>query len=356
LSAAQPDSTDNGRAGVVSSMKIAGRRSFGVGGLVAAGLLALPIPLPSPSVPQLPLPTPSLPSVVVTASPPALSTPTGVPVATARPAQQPTGGAAPAVSTAPKPVVTPLPITIPFTTISVSSPLDVALLGALITLPLLLGIWLLILGRTLAEARRARDAEVRLVLAADLGLRPRDIARMDTAALFALREKTAFDELTGAYRRVAGISFAEREIARARRRKTPLAVAFVDIDEFQEANEREGREAGDAMLRGLTQLLRDSLRDEDIVFRFGGDEFVCVVPETDARQARRTLDEVQRAAASQGVRISFGVAELARSDDVVSLFARADTDLYEFKAHRGEIVKLPTAGKPGEEHTVPALT
>jgi diguanylate cyclase (GGDEF)-like protein len=339
-------------------MQIAGRRSLGMGGLVAAGVLALPIPLPSPSVPSIALPSPSVPAVVATASPPALSTPTGLPGATASPpAQSTVGGASPVASAPtaqPKPAATPQPITVPFTTIRVSSPLDVALFGALVTLPLLLGIWLLILGRTLAEARRARQAEVRLMLAADLGLRPKDIAQMGTAALFALREKSAFDELTGALRRAAGISFAEREIARARRRKTPLAVAFVDIDDFQEANETEGREAGDAMLRGLTHLLKDALRDEDIVFRFGGDEFVCVVPEAGTKDLRRTLDEVQLAAARQGIRISFGVGELARSDDVVSLLARADTDLYEFKAHRGQIVELPPAGNKGEERTVPA--
>ncbi len=335
-------------------MQIAGRRSVGVGGVLAAGMLALPIPLPSPSVPSLPLPSPSLPAVVVTASPPALSTPTGLPLATASPppTQSTGGGASPSVPAAtPKPVATPLPITIPFTTISVSSPLDVALLGALVTLPLLLGIWLLILGRTLAEARRAREAEERLMLAGDLGLRPKDIAQMSTAALFALREKSAFDELTGALRRAAGITFAEREIARARRRKTPLAIAFVDIDDFKEANEKEGREAGDAMLRGLAQLLKEGLGDEDIVFRFAGDEFVCVVPETTARALRRTLDKLQLAAARQGIRISFGVGELEKSDDVVSFFARADSDLYEFKAHRGQIVELPPAGK---ERTVPA--
>jgi diguanylate cyclase (GGDEF)-like protein len=192
------------------------------------------------------------------------------------------------------------------------------------------------------------------MLASDLGLRPREIAQMSTAALFALREKSAFDELTGAFRRAAGISFAEREIARARRRKTALAVAFVDIDDFQEANQKVGREAGDAMLRNLAQLLKQGMRDEDVVFRFGGDEFVCVIPETTSKEARRLLDEVQLAAARQGTRVSFGVAELEKPDDVVSLLARADTDLYEFKAHRGEILELPKAGKNGEEHTVPA--
>ena len=72
---------------------------------------------------------------------------------------------------------------------------------------------------------------------------------------------------------------------------------------------------------------------------------MCVVPETAAREVRRTMDEVQLAAARQGIRISFGVGELAKSDDVVSLFARADSDLYEFKANRGEIVQLRSAAQ-----------
>src|SRR5207245_1939963 len=83
------------------------------------------------------------------------------------------------------------------------------------TLPLLFGIWMLLFGRTLGEARRARDAQVRLMLAADLGLRPRDLASMSTRALFGLREKSAFDELTGVMRRAAGIAAAERGVVRA---------------------------------------------------------------------------------------------------------------------------------------------
>lgn len=339
-------------------MHSAGRRSVGVGGVVAAGLLALPVPLPTPSLPSIPVPSPSLPAVVATASPPALSTPTGAPFATASPPQQPVAGtqpsAAPAPVSQPHPAASPLPVTVPFTTISVSSPLDVALLGALVTLPLLLGIWLLILGRTMAEARRAREAEVRLMLAADLGLRPREVVQLSTAALFALREKSAFDELTGVFRRAAGISFVEREMARARRRKSALAVAFVDIDGLEKTNQKEGREVGDGLLRNTAQLLKQGLHDEDLVIRFGGDEFVCAIPDTTSKEARRVLGEVQLAAARQGIRVSFGVAELVRSDDVVSLLARADTDLYEFKAHRGEIIELPASGKKGEESTVPA--
>ena len=333
--------------------KSAGRWSAGAGGLAAAGLFSLPLPLPTPSLPSLALPSPSVPSVVATASPPALLT--SPPSALATPESVSVGSSpSPVATPAPNPTSKPGPITVPFTTISVSSPLDVALLGALATLPLLLAIWLLMLGRTLREARRLREAELRLMLAADLGIRPKDVAAMSTETLFELREKSAFDGLTGTFRRGAGISVAEKEIALSRRRKSPLAVAFVDIDDLKEVNERAGRAAGDAMLRALAALLRHGLRDEDVVFRYGGDEFVCVVPEMTIRDLRQELDAVQREAATQGIRMCFGVAELVRSDDVVSLFARADGQLYEFKANRGQIVPLPAKDRPTEEHTVPA--
>ena len=75
---------------------------------------------------------------------------------------------------------------------------------------------------------------------------------------------------------------------------------------------------------------------------FGGEEFFCVLPDTSAREARAKLGEIQMAAARSGIRFSTGVAELAKHDDVVALLARADRDLYDFKANRGEIVQLPT--------------
>src|SRR3989442_13696397 len=180
-------------------------------------------------------------------------------------------------------------ITIPFTTILVSSPLDIALIGTLVTLPLLFGIWMLLFGRTFRAARGVREAQVRLMLAADLGLRPRGLLSMSTKGLFNLREKSAFDQLTGVLRRAAGISVAEREIARARRHNTPLSIAFVDLDGLKKANDRKGHAAGDAMLRGLSQALKDGLRAEDAVMRYGGEEFVCGLPDTARRAAAARL-------------------------------------------------------------------
>ncbi|HKC18652.1 MAG TPA: GGDEF domain-containing protein, partial [Candidatus Dormibacteraeota bacterium] len=324
-----------------------------IGGLGAAAFLGLPIPIPLPTS----LPTPSLPPVTV----PVVSSPPATivqPSATALPtvAAPPTLLPRPQASAQPAPAAQPGPpkhgVVIPFTAIYVDSPFNVALLVAIAVLPLLFGIWLLLFGRTVAEARRARDAQVRLMLAADLGLRPRDLTSMSTRSLFSLREKSAFDELTGVLSRAAGISAAEREIARARRHGAALSVAFLDVDGLRAANDKDGRAGGDELLRRLVEALKEGLRPEDVLLRFGGDEFVAVLPETSAKEARATMGEVQLAAARTGIRFSAGVAELRRSDDVVSLFARADGELYDFKVNRGEIVPLPT--KPGGERTVSA--
>lgn len=316
-----------------------------------------PLPLPTPSIPVLSppaLPRPTLPPI----SPPPLPTPT-VPVG-----PSPTPSSLP-VGASPSPSATPgssaggpttgaggpgaggggtghggapsdggIHVPLPFTAIVLTSPLDVAMAAAIGVLPLLLGIWLLLFGRTWNRARQRRDASIRLALASDLGLSPRELSSLTTKGLFKLREQAAFDDLTGVMRRAAGIAATEREVARARRQKSPLTVAFVDVDGLKQANDSRGHAAGDQILRGLASGLRSGLRGQDLVLRYGGDEFVCVLPDTTLDAARAKLHQIRGELDKVGIGFSVGLVQLDRSDDVVSLLGRADAELYQAKGRR----------------------
>ncbi len=312
-----------------------------------------PPAVPSPSLP--PLPTPTLP-VSLTPSPsvpPVGATPGASPT----PSSAPGGGLSQGTNGNGSSSGGPFRgVTLPFTTIVLGSPLDVALAVSLAVLPLTLGIWLLLFGRTWNEARRAKDARIRLALANDLGLSPRELSSLTTKGLFKLREKAAFDDLTGVLRRAAGIAAMEREIARARRHKSPLTVAFIDVDGLKEANDSRGHKVGDELLRGLASALKSGLRGQDLVLRYGGDEFVCALPDTPMEAGGEKLRQIQVEAARTEIRFSVGLAQLERSDDVVSLLGRADRELYDVKARRSGIHELSPEDRHDEngKRRVPA--
>ncbi len=165
-----------------------------VAGLPSPTPLALPstgLPV-TPSVPSIlpsppvPVPTPSLPVAV---SPPAVpQTPASSPSPSAPGGVGGGGGTSRGSTgghgTTSAPTFPGLPI--PFTNVVLTSPFDVGLVVSLAALPLLLGIWLLVFGRTWAQARREREAQIRLALAADLGLSPRELTSLTTEGLFKL--------------------------------------------------------------------------------------------------------------------------------------------------------------------------
>jgi diguanylate cyclase (GGDEF)-like protein len=108
-----------------------------------------------------------------------------------------------------------------------------------------------------------------------------------------------------------------------------LAVIFIDVDGLKAVNDRDGHAAGDARLRATVAALRERLRSYDLVIRYGGDEFLCVLTDSGSAQAERTAAELrQQVEERTGGTISAGVAELCASDSVDALVERADAALY----------------------------
>lgn len=191
--------------------------------------------------------------------------------------------------------------------------------------------------RERAAADRERAADDRLQAAAD-----REIARRERAEASRIRsesagllEQAATDQLTGARTRFLGLDEALRELERARRQPgAVLMVAFVDVDGLKRINDSRGHLAGDALLRLVGQTLIANLRRYDVVVRYGGDEFVCVMPEmspADACARFRTICE-QLAAVDPVYSISIGLAQSREQDSLDDLISRADADLLDGRA------------------------
>jgi diguanylate cyclase (GGDEF)-like protein/PAS domain S-box-containing protein len=156
-----------------------------------------------------------------------------------------------------------------------------------------------------------------------------------------LAEAARTDALTGLLNRRVWRDELEREIARADRRETRLALAMVDLDNFKTINDELGHLKGDEILRRSAAAFRGSIRESDVIARFGGDEFVCVLADCDAEGAVELLERLV-AAAPEEVTASAGVAVWNRGESADDLFSRADRALYAAKeAGRGLVSVSP---------------
>jgi diguanylate cyclase (GGDEF)-like protein len=184
--------------------------------------------------------------------------------------------------------------------------------------------------RARAADDRARAAEERAQSAHDRTLAARDRAQ---AALD--REASETDELTHVRRRGAGMKQLQREVDRAHRAPEHLVVTFVDVDGLKRVNDTLGHLAGDALLIAVAESLRQCLRSYDLIMRFGGDEFVCALPNADVQGVRERFDLVSDALAvgPSKASITVGFAELGDEDSAEDMIRRADADLYAHRAH-----------------------
>lgn len=140
------------------------------------------------------------------------------------------------------------------------------------------------------------------------------------------------DPLTGLGNRRALDGVLSSQFGILQRYATPFSLAIIDIDHFKDLNDQHGHLYGDQVLRDLTGLLTDTSRAVDIITRYGGDEFVVVMPQTDITGAA-THGECLRAKVEQGMlfTVSVGVASASNTDTTESLFKRADVALYRAK-------------------------
>jgi diguanylate cyclase (GGDEF)-like protein len=160
---------------------------------------------------------------------------------------------------------------------------------------------------------------------------------------------TAFrDPLTKVSNRAAMDEALPREIERSLRHNIDMCMLIIDLDHFKNINDSFGHSVGDCVLRSSAKVMRQSLRTEDRIFRFGGEEFVVLLPSSDLKGAQIVANRIRNdlenstcscdsnhcpcEAKAVGVTASIGIAQLAQGDNQHLLFDKADKAVYRAKA------------------------
>ena len=151
------------------------------------------------------------------------------------------------------------------------------------------------------------------------------------------------DPLTGARNRVSLNATIKRELNLAQRRRTGLSLLIVDVDDFKQVNDSYGHLAGDQVLVHIVNKIFECVRGTDIVYRFGGDEFIVVLSETKKQDAMLIASRLTQLIAAEAleyngkqinVSVSIGVGSCQKEDSPGSLLDRADRALYKVKQSR----------------------
>ncbi|MBI1823407.1 MAG: GGDEF domain-containing protein, partial [Nitrospirae bacterium] len=155
-----------------------------------------------------------------------------------------------------------------------------------------------------------------------------------------LVELATYDDLTKILNRKGIIASLESEFRRVFRHKYPLSLLLIDLDHFKKINDSHGHIQGDFVLRASSSRMKEALRQEDYLGRYGGDEFLAVLPHTDFKGAmivaQRLVEEfsqapLQRGKLSFNQTVSIGVASYESGDTLTSFLERTDGALYQSK-------------------------
>ncbi len=193
-------------------------------------------------------------------------------------------------------------------------------------------------GQTSEETNKEKDQDILIsMLAEQIALGLSNIKLRET-----LRNLSFRDALTGLYNRRYLEETLEREISRCARKSTTLALLMIDIDHFKQFNDKFGHEAGDIVIQSLGNVLRNFARKDDIACRYGGEEFIFVMPEIELKTALQRAQALHEAVSKLHCRygsealtqitISVGLAMYPlHADNMHDLIAASDTALYQAK-------------------------
>ncbi len=169
------------------------------------------------------------------------------------------------------------------------------------------------------------------------------LARLQFAQNSELMQTWTRDELTGLYNRRKFNQEARQWMKRAKEEGSPLSILILDIDDLKKINDSLGHLAGDKVLKQFARITKQTIRTDDTLARWGGDEFAVLLPHTPKDEAEEMAKRIDRAISTAlqdftpAASCSLGTAEIRQNDDLHTFFHRADMDMYRSKAENGRI-------------------
>ena len=165
-----------------------------------------------------------------------------------------------------------------------------------------------------------------------------------------LEKRAIHDELTGLYNRYFLDSIVDKEVEKAKRYGYPLSVIMIDLDDFKKVNDNFGHDVGDLVLKDFSSILKNNLRKSDIVIRYGGEEFLVLMPFTTKESAKKVLEKIQKILHNKSIVLdsttilsytfSAGISQYKKDDSLDSLIKRADMLMYKAKRDGKDMITL----------------
>lgn len=232
-------------------------------------------------------------------------------------------------------------------------------LGALVALAragLVLGGYGDLFGTSLSDRTPMQNLYLVLFASAHMAFTLGFVLMAQERLVHMLRHEAAHDLLSGALSRNAILDQLNREVIRAHRHQRTLTLMLLDLDHFKQVNDRHGHLMGDRVIAEFGDGVRAQLREQDLFGRYGGEEFLVILPEADMEGAAMVAERIRCSTSRTGdlpdYSVSIGVCCLRPGQDALSLLAAADAALYRAKANGRDRVEFDAI--PGAELTAVA--